>query len=144
MRELRGPARALLAAVLLMIGGILNIVYGIAAIDNSAFFMQNRHYLFGDLKTWGWVTLIIGVLQILASISLIRGGSFGRYFGIAIGALAAIGALLDIPAYPFWSLAMFGLSLWIIFGLTRPGDEAWVDPSPSATSMPREIPRPPM
>lgn len=144
MRELRGPARALLAAVLLMIGGILNIVYGIAAIDNSAFFMGNRHYLFGDLKTWGWVTLIIGVLQILASISLIRGGSFGRYFGIAIGALAAIGALLDIPAYPFWSLAMFGLSLWIIFGLTRPGDEAWVDPSPSATSMPREIPRPPM
>jgi hypothetical protein len=144
MSELQGPARALLAAVLLMIGGILNIIYGIAAIDKSSFFQQNRHYVFGDLKTWGWVTLIIGILEILASISLFRGGSFGRYFAIAMGSLAAISALLDIPAYPFWSLAIFGLSLWIIYGLTRPGDEAWIEPSASATSMPRQAPRPPM
>lgn len=144
MRELRGPARALLAAVLLMIGGILNVIYGIAAIDKSSFFQQDRHYVFGDLKTWGWVTLVIGVLEILASLSLIRGGSFGRYFAIVIGSLAAISALLDIPAYPFWSLAIFGLSLWIIYGLTRPGDDAWIEPSQSDNSMPREAPRPPM
>jgi hypothetical protein len=90
------------------------------------------------------VTLVIGALEILASISLIRGGSFGRYFAIVVGSLAAISALLDIPAYPFWSLAIFGLSLWIIYRLTRPGDETWIEPSPSATSMPRETPRPPM
>ena len=61
--------------------------------------------------------LILGVLQLIASFSLVRGGEFGRYFAIFIGVLAAIGALLSIPAYPLWSIAVFALSLWIIHGL---------------------------
>jgi hypothetical protein len=107
----------MLAAVLLMIGGILDIIYGIAAISNSHVFTQNAHYVFGDLKTWGWITLIIGVLLLLASASLFAGGEFGRWVGIFVGALAAIDALLSIPAYPLLSIAIFALSLWIIHGL---------------------------
>jgi hypothetical protein len=117
MNEVRGLGRALFAAVLLMVGGVLNIIYGIAAIGNSSFFVHNTHYVFSSLKGWGWITLILGILEILASVSLFQGGTFGRFFGIAVAALAAIGALLSIPAYPFWSLALFALSLWIIHGL---------------------------
>jgi hypothetical protein len=51
------------AAVLLMIGGVLNIVYGIAAIGNSSFFVHNTHYVFASLKGWGWITLILGILE---------------------------------------------------------------------------------
>ena len=36
----------------------LPIVYGIAAISNSAFFVHNTHYVFGSLNTWGWVVRI--------------------------------------------------------------------------------------
>jgi hypothetical protein len=115
--DVRGLGRALFAAVLLMIGGVLSIIYGIAAISNSSFFVANTHYVFADLKTWGWVTLIIGIFELLASLSLFGGGAYGRYFGIFAGSLAAIAALLDIPAYPFWSIAIFALSLWIIYGL---------------------------
>ena len=50
MNEVRGPARAVFAAVLLMVGGVLNIVYGIAAIGNSSFFVHNTHYAFGSLS----------------------------------------------------------------------------------------------
>jgi hypothetical protein len=117
MNEVRGRGRAAFAAVLLMVGGILNIVYGIAAIGNSSFFVHNTHYVFGSLKTWGWIALILGIGQVVASMSLFAGNAFGRWFGIAFGALVAIDALLEIPAYPLWSLAMFGLSLWIIYGL---------------------------
>lgn len=117
MNQVRGLGRALFAAVLLMIGGVLNIIYGIAAISNSDFFVHNSHYVFSNLKTWGWITLILGVLEFAASLSLFGGGTYGRWFGIFAGSLAAIGALLAIPAYPLWSLAIFGLSLWIIHGL---------------------------
>jgi hypothetical protein len=117
MNEVRGLGRAVFAAVLLMVGGVLNIVYGIAAIGNSSFFVHDTRYIFSGLKGWGWITLIIGILEILAALSLFRGGTFGRWFGIAVAALAAIAALLSIPAYPFWSLAIFALSLWIIHGL---------------------------
>jgi hypothetical protein len=117
MDEVKGLGRALFAAVLLMVGGVLNIIYGIAAIGNSHFFAHNAHYVFANLKTWGWVSLLIGILEVIASLSLFAGGTFGRFFGIGVGALAAIGALLSIPAYPFWSLAVFALSIYIIYGL---------------------------
>jgi hypothetical protein len=119
MTESRGAGRALFAAVLLMVGGVLNIVYGIAAIGNSHFFVANQHYVFSNLKTWGWITLILGILELGASFSLLSGGSYGRWFGIVVGSLAAIGALLSIPAYPLWSIAVFALSLWIVWGLAE-------------------------
>jgi hypothetical protein len=143
MSEVRGPGRAVFAAVLLMIGGVLNIIYGIAAIGNSHFFMHHE-YVFGSLKTWGWVTLIIGILEILASVSLFRAGTFGRYFAITVGSLAAIGALLDIPAYPLWSIAVFGLSLWIIYGLTTARDDMWGEAPASTGPTMGQGPRPPM
>jgi len=113
----RGFGRTMLAATLLMIGGILDVIYGIAAISNSSFFVNNTRFIFSDLKTWGWVTLILGVLALIAVASLMRGGTFGRIFGILVGSLNAIGALLSISAYPLWSIAVFGLSIWIIWGL---------------------------
>ena len=122
MDHVRGLGRAIFAAVLLLIGGVLNIIYGIAAISNSNFFVHNTKYVFGDLKTWGWVTLILGVIELLASASLFGGGTFGRWFGIFAAALVAIGALLEIPAYPLWSIAIFALSLWIIHGLVIYGE----------------------
>jgi hypothetical protein len=143
MPEVRGLG----PATLLMVGGLLNIIYGIAAIGNSKFFVHDTHYVFASLKTWGWITLILGVLEVLASLSLFRGGTFGRYFGIGVAALAAIAALLEIPAYPFWSLAVFALSLWIIHGLTSPGDneDRWGEAAPSTgPTMRQQGPRPPM
>jgi hypothetical protein len=120
--NVRGLGRAIFAAVFLLIGGVLNIIYGIAAISNSKFFVHNTKYVFGDLKTWGWVTLIIGVIELLAAASLFGGGTFGRWFGIFAGSLVALDALLAIPAYPFLSLAIFALALWIIWGLVVYGE----------------------
>jgi hypothetical protein len=118
VENVKGLGRALFAAVMLMVGGALNIIYGIAAISNSHFFVANTNYVFADLKTWGWITLILGILMFLASLSLFSGGMFGVWFGIVAASFAAIAALLDIPAYPFWSLAIFALSVWIVFGLS--------------------------
>jgi hypothetical protein len=122
MEGTRGVGRAIFAAVLLMIGGVLNIFWGIAAIGNSHFFVHNQKYVFSNLKGWGWVTLIIGILEILASISLFGGGTYGKWFGVIVGSLAAIGALLSIPAYPLWSIAVFALSIWIVYGLLVLGE----------------------
>lgn len=123
MNEVRGAGRAVFAAILLMIGGILNIIYGIGAIGNSHFFTHNTHYVFANLKTWGWVTLIVGIIELFAAFSLLRGAAFGRWLAIIAGSLAAISALLEIPSYPLWSIAVFALSLWIIHGLFLYGED---------------------
>lgn len=109
----------LFAGVLLGISGVLNVIWGIAAISESHFFAANTHYIISELKTWGWITLFLGVAQLIAAVSLFAGGEFGRWFGIFVAALVAIEALLDIPAYPFWSLALFALSVIIVYELAK-------------------------
>jgi len=123
------------AGVLLMISGVLSVIYGIAAIGNARFFVHGTHYILSDLKTWGWVTLIIGILQVLAAGSLWAGGLYGRIVGIGAASISAIAALLSIPAYPFWSLAIFALDVVIIHQIATRGTEGrGVDAPPKAPS----------
>ena len=106
---------------MLLIAGVLNVIYGIAAIGDSSFFIDDQKYILSNLNTWGWVTLIIGALQIGAAFSIWAGNQFGRWFGIFAAGISAIGALLSIPAYPFWSLAIFAIDILIIYGLAAYG-----------------------
>lgn len=107
------------AGVLLLVAGVLNIIYGIAAIGDSRFFADDVSYIVSGLNTWGWVHLIVGVLELVAAFSLFSGGEFGRWFGIFVASLNAIGALLALPAAPFWSLAIFALSIIIVYKLAE-------------------------
>jgi hypothetical protein len=107
------------AGALLLVAAVLNIIYGIAAIGDSKFFTGHGTFIISGLHTWGWITLIVGVLELVAAYSLFTGGEFGRWFGIFVAALNAIAALLSIPAYPFWSLAIFALSIIILYKLAE-------------------------
>jgi hypothetical protein len=107
------------AATLLIISGVLNVIWGIAAIGDAKFFIADQQFIISSLHTWGWVTLILGVLELIAAFSLFSGGGFGRWFGIFAAGLNAISALLSIPAYPFWSLCIFALSIIILYELAK-------------------------
>ena len=121
---MRGVGRALFAATLLLIAGTLNIIYGIGAIADANFYTATgTHYVFGTLHTWGWITLILGIIQLTASFSLFGGGAYGRVIGIAGATLGAIGALLAIGTVPFWSLGVFAICLWVAYGLIVYGAE---------------------
>jgi hypothetical protein len=120
---MRGAARAMFAAILLLVAGTINIIYGIAAISDANFFTNSTHYVFSSLHTWGWITLILGVIQLTAGFSLIAGGIYGRVIGIAAATLGAIGALLSVSgSYPFWSLGVFALCVIVIQGLVVYGE----------------------
>jgi len=111
------------AGTLLAISGTLNIIWGIVGIAESSFFTATgARYVFSDLKTWGWITLILGVLEICAGLSLFAGGSFGRWFGIFAATLVAIGSLLDVRVLPFWSICVFALSVIVIYELAKGPD----------------------
>ena len=58
--------------------------------------------------------MILGVDQATAGFSLFAGNADGRVIGIVGAALGALGALLAVGgSYPFWSLGVFALCLWI-------------------------------
>ena len=115
---MRGAGRATFAAVLLLIAGTLNIIYGIGALDKANIFANDTRYIFSNLNTMGWVLIVLGVVQLTGGFSLIAGNTYGRIIGIIGGSLGAIGALFSIGgANPWWSLAIFALCVWIVYGL---------------------------
>jgi hypothetical protein len=122
-QEESGSGWLLFAGIMVVIVGVLNVIYGIAAIGNSSFFVHDQKYILSNLNTWGWVTLVLGALQILAAFSIWQGGQFGRWFGIIASGLSSIAALLSIPAYPFWSLAIFAVDVAIVYGLAVYGGQ---------------------
>jgi hypothetical protein len=121
MDDVRGAGWLMFAGIMVLIVAVLNVIWGIAAIDNSTFFVEEERFIISDLNTWGWIILIIGVLQAFAAFSIWAGGEYGRWIGLITASLSAIGALLSLPAYPFWSLAIFAIDILIIYGLAAYG-----------------------
>jgi hypothetical protein len=105
------------AVTLLTVVGIFNVIEGIAAIARSHVFIANAHYVIGDLRAWGWVTLILGVLQLLAALGVMTGNQLSRWFAVAVIGLNAINQMFFIPAYPFWSLMIIAFDVVALWGL---------------------------
>ena len=120
---MRGLGRALFVAILLTVAGVLNLIYGIAAVSNSAFWAGETRFVASSLHTWGWITIILGAIQLIAAFSLFGGGLFGRIIGLFAATIGAIGALLDIGgAHPWWALGVFVLCVYCIWGLVILGE----------------------
>jgi hypothetical protein len=120
----RGMGRAAFVAILLLIAGVLNIVYGFGAVGDAHFYDGSTHYVIASLHTWGWISVLLGLLQIGAGVSLLMGNLFGRIVGIFAASLGAIAALLAVGgAYPFWSLGIFALCVICIHGLVIYGED---------------------
>ena len=121
---MRGAGRVVFAAVLLLIVGTLNILYGIGALDDANIFVNDTRFILDDLNTLGWVLIILGVIQLTGGFSLMAGNTYGQVIGIIGGSLGAIGALLSIGGdYPWWSLGIFVLCVYVVHGILVFGED---------------------
>jgi hypothetical protein len=121
---MRGTGRVVFAATLLLIAGTLNIIYGIGALDGANVFVNDQRYVLTNLNTLGAVLIILGLIQLGGGFSLMAGHTYGRVIAIIGGSLGAIGALLSIGgAYPWWSLAIFALCVYVVHGILVYGRE---------------------
>jgi hypothetical protein len=127
MRHARGASQGegywmiVFAVALLVTVGFFNLIDGIAAVANSHIFIANAHYVVGDLRLWGWIALILGTLQIIAAIAILAGSQAARWFAVVVIGLNAIGQMLFIPAYPFWSLLIIAVDIVALWGLCAYG-----------------------
>ena len=117
----RGFGLIIFASILLLVDGFFNMLYGIAAIANSHVFVANAHYVIGDLRAWGWVTLIIAVLQLAAGAGVLAGNQLARWFAVAVVGISAIEMMFFLPAYPLWALAIIAVDVVALYGLCAYG-----------------------
>jgi len=87
----RGAGWLLFAGTMLCLVGTLNMIEGIAAIDNAHFFHRNTNYIAGDLNAWGWTTLILGVAAILVGLGVFARNQFARWLGVVAASLPSSG-----------------------------------------------------
>jgi hypothetical protein len=124
VEETSGDGWVLFAGMMLLMVGTLNFIDGIAAISNSTFFTENARFVISNLNTWGWIILLLGGTQVLAAVGIWAKTPGVRWFGVGVAALNGIAQLMFIPAYPFWSLALFTLDILVIYGLIAHGSRS--------------------
>jgi hypothetical protein len=109
------------AGTMLAIVGTLNVVYGIAAIDEARVYVGEVEFVFGGLKTWGWILVIVGVIQLAAAFGVWNRADWARWAGVVAASANAILQLLFLPAFPFLSLSLLAIDVLVIYGLIQYG-----------------------
>ena len=110
------------AATMLVLIGIFQVIAGLVAIFNDDFYVLTQNYTFDlDASGWGWIHLIIGIAVILVGYFLYAGATWAGVTAIVLAVLSAVSNFFFIPYYPFWSILVIALAVWVIWALTRPG-----------------------
>jgi hypothetical protein len=110
------------AATVLTIIGVFQIIAGLVAIFDDNFYVVAENYTFDlDTSAWGWMHLILGILLVITGWGLFSRSAWAGVTAIILASLSAILNFFFIPYYPFWSILVIALDIWVIWALTRPG-----------------------
>jgi uncharacterized membrane protein len=110
------------AATVLMLVGVFQAISGLVAIFDDDFYLVTRNYTFDlDTTAWGWIHLLIGILLVIVAYGLFARSAWAGVSAIMLASLSAVANFFFIPYYPFWSILIIALDIWVIWALTRPG-----------------------
>lgn len=109
------------AGAMLALVGVINVIYGIAAIGNSKAYVHGVEYVLGDLKTWGWLMLIVGLIQIVVAFGVWAATEWGRWLGVLAATLNMFVQFLAFPARPGLGVVLFFVDVIVIYGLLSYG-----------------------
>jgi hypothetical protein len=120
--ELAAGIGVMFAAVMMIVNGIFQVFQGLAAVMSDEFFVTLPNYVVTvDVTTWGWVHLVMGVLIAIAGFYLFSGSRAAAIFALVLAVISAIGNFAFIPYYPFWTLLLIAVDIYVIWAISRSG-----------------------
>jgi hypothetical protein len=112
------------AGTLLLLVGGFNVIYGLVALFKDQVLAVTKAGLVAfDITTWGWITLIIGIIQILVGFGLFGGRSWAIVAGVVLAVLNGFNQIAFLQAQPVWSTIIIAIDVLIIYALTAHGRE---------------------
>jgi hypothetical protein len=115
------------AGAMMMLGGIFQAISGLVGIFSNSFYTvangSSQLLVIHDLKTWGWVNLILGIVILAAGISLFSGSTWARVVAVTLAMFSAIANLVSISLYPAWSIIFMTISVLVIYAVLVHGNE---------------------
>lgn len=116
-----GEGWVIFAGIMIAIAGVMNFIYGIAAVGNSRFFAAEQHFVISSLSTWGWVVLVLGVFELCVALGIWVRAAWARWTGVVLASLNAVAQLVFLPSYPLLAVTIFALDILVIYGLVTYG-----------------------
>jgi hypothetical protein len=117
----RGDGWLSFSAIMLFLVGSLNVFQGLLLIAKDEIYVTGPDesvVVVGDVTTWGWVILILGVLEIVAGGGVLARHQLARWFGIFVASFALLAQFpVFFGAYPLWSFTIVILCAMVIYGL---------------------------
>lgn len=105
------------AAVLVAVLGFFNLLDGIAAIARSHVFIAGAHFVIGNQRAWGWIIMLLGILQLVAVGGILTGNPLARWFAVVVVGLNALGQMFFLASYPFWSILIIVIDVVALYAL---------------------------
>jgi hypothetical protein len=116
------------AAIMLVIVGGLNIFNGLVAITQTNYIRRQTGGMLpitNNVKTWGWVAVILGVVVLLAGLAVLSGAMWARVIGVLVAGANLIFQFGFLGGYPLWSFTMIVIDILIIYGLVAHGGKEY-------------------
>jgi len=109
------------AGLMLLLVGFFNIIEGLAILFRPTHIaLAGGQVLVLNHAAWGWILLLVGALQVAASMGVMNGREWARGVGIAFAVFNALAHLTLITVFPWWSLLAIAINIMVIYGLTAP------------------------
>jgi hypothetical protein len=119
-------ATSMVAAIVLLTIGILHVLSGISALMQDDLVVAGPEYIHQFATTaWGWIHLVLGVIVAAVGVMLFTGATWARVGAMVICALSLLANFLWLPHYPWWSVVMIVLDVFVIWAVAtwKPGYE---------------------
>ena len=114
-----------LAGWLLILGGCWSFFVGLAVAVRKSYFTAlpgysttSHYYAYHwNLSGWGWANLILGIVVVAAGVCVLLGQTWARWAGVVLAVISGLGSFLFLPFYPFWSILVIAVDVFIIWAL---------------------------
>jgi hypothetical protein len=112
------------AGIMMILSGVFEIIAGLTALLRHTWYaVVGTNLLVFNYTAWGWIDMGIGLLILLAGISVLHGSVWARVVGVILASLSAVGGLASVNAYPIWSIVVITIDVLVIYALTVHGGE---------------------
>lgn len=120
-----GYGSTAVAASLLILGGLLEFLMGLAVVIRASYFRSLATYsstvtnyaYHWNITNWGWLNFSLGILVVLVGVSVLLGQTWARWAGVVVAVMSAISSFLWLPFYPIWSIIVIAVDIFIIWAL---------------------------
>ncbi|MFG2575030.1 hypothetical protein [Streptomyces sp. NPDC048481] len=115
----RRPDGVVFAGVLMLCGGVLAVLQGIAAVADDDVYARVGSSVYDlGLTGWGWIHIVFGALAAVTGAALLKGVRGARHPGVLLAALSLVAQFLFLPHAPLWSLTLMAIDVFVIHSLT--------------------------